>query len=80
MSREEARTIFQNDTADTFLEKTMMAMKVASAWRVHPKPTENRIELVECPVCNGRLHLSQSAYNGHVHGKCETQGCVSWME
>jgi hypothetical protein len=28
----------------------------------------------------GWLHLSQSAYNGHVHGKCETDDCVSWME
>jgi len=34
----------------------------------------------ECPVCKGTLHLSHAAYNGHVHGKCETDGCVSWME
>ena len=34
----------------------------------------------ECPVCKGRLHLSHAAYNGHVHGHCETEGCVSWME
>lgn len=34
----------------------------------------------ECPVCKGKLHLSHAAYNGHVHGKCETEGCVSWME
>lgn len=37
-------------------------------------------EVVECPACKGRLHLSISAHNGHVHGKCETKGCVSWME
>ena len=37
-------------------------------------------EVVECPACNGKLHLSISSYNGHVHGKCETAGCVSWME
>lgn len=37
-------------------------------------------EVVECPACKGRLHLSISAYNGHVHGKCETPDCVSWME
>ncbi|HLX18407.1 MAG TPA: hypothetical protein VKS24_24730 [Bradyrhizobium sp.] len=37
-------------------------------------------EIVECPACKGRLHLSISAYNGHIHGKCETEGCVSWME
>lgn len=37
-------------------------------------------EVVECPACKGRLHLSIAAYNGHVHGKCETDGCVAWME
>ena len=37
-------------------------------------------EVVECPACKGRLHLSISGYNGHVHGRCETTGCVSWME
>lgn len=34
----------------------------------------------ECPVCKGVLHLSHSAYNGHVHVRCETEGCLAWME
>ncbi|MGI9507629.1 MAG: hypothetical protein ACR2RE_31705 [Geminicoccaceae bacterium] len=34
----------------------------------------------ECPVCDGRLHLSHAAVNGHVWGKCETENCVAWME
>lgn len=34
----------------------------------------------ECPVCKGRLHMSHAAYNGHVHGRCETENCLSWME
>lgn len=33
-----------------------------------------------CPVCKGKLHLSHAGYNSHVHGQCETDGCVSWME
>ena len=34
-----------------------------------------------CPVCNiGKLRYSRSSYNGHVHGRCLTAGCVSWME
>jgi len=33
-----------------------------------------------CPVCGGKLHMSHSGYNGHVWGKCETEGCVAWME
>lgn len=36
--------------------------------------------VVECPVCQGKLHMSHAAYNGHVHGKCETENCMSWME
>lgn len=37
-------------------------------------------EIFECPVCGGRLHMSIAALNGHVHGQCETENCVAWME
>lgn len=33
-----------------------------------------------CPVCSGKLHMSHAACNGHVWGRCETEGCLSWME
>lgn len=33
-----------------------------------------------CPECQGVLHMSHAAYNGHVWGQCETEGCLSWME
>jgi len=66
--------------SDAFMNRTIVALKVASKWRVKPNPAEDRRDVVECPICKGKLHLSQSAYNGHVHGKCETDGCVSWME
>ena len=66
--------------ADAHLLITLAALAVAGKWRVKPKPAHDRAEVVECPICKGRLHLSQSSYNGHVHGKCETAGCVSWME
>ena len=62
------------------MEKFLVALKVAGEWKVKPKPKEDRSEVVECPICKGRLYLSQSAYNGHCHGRCETEGCVSWME
>lgn len=65
---------------DAWHEQTLAAIKVASAWRTKPKPAADRREVVGCPICKGRLHLSQSAYNGHVHGTCETEGCVRWME
>lgn len=65
---------------ESAMERTIVALKVAGEWRVKPKPAQDRREVVECPVCKGRLHLSQAACNGHVHGKCETEGCVAWME
>jgi len=48
-------------------------------WRRAHKGKSAR-EVIECPACKGRLHLSIAACNGHVHGKCETEGCVSWRE
>jgi hypothetical protein len=48
-------------------------------WRAAHKG-KSASEVVECPACKGRLHLSIAAYNGHVHGRCESEGCVSWME
>jgi hypothetical protein len=53
-------------------------MPVVAEWR--NKGAKGKYEVIECPACGGKLHLQQSHYNGHVHGKCETDGCVSWME
>jgi hypothetical protein len=33
-----------------------------------------------CPACGGRLHWNHAAYNGHVHLRCETAGCVHVLE
>jgi hypothetical protein len=34
-----------------------------------------------CPAeCGGTLHYSVASYNGHMHAKCDTGNCVSWME
>lgn len=68
------------DEIEEMMERMAIVMPVVSKWRVRPKPTTSRREVIECPKCKGRLYLSQSSYNGHVHGKCETEGCVSWME
>lgn len=54
-------------------------MEGISGWRAKHKGRSAQ-EVVECPACKGRLHLSISAYNGHVHGNCETEGCAQWME
>lgn len=53
---------------------------VISKWRTKRKPARDRSEVLECPVCKGRLHVGQSAYNGHVRARCETADCVNFTE
>lgn len=60
------------------MRRMTLAGPVVSAWR--KKPPFGKQEVIECPVCKGRLHLSQVAYNGHVRGQCETPDCLSWIE
>lgn len=39
------------------------------------------IGAIPCPCCeSGELRYSVASYNGHMHGRCSTAGCVSWME
>lgn len=35
---------------------------------------------IDCPVCGGKLRFQYSHYNGHIHGHCETEDCMQWME
>jgi hypothetical protein len=48
------------------------------------KPQKNYFSgggIMDCPVCKtGKLKYSRAGYNGHVHGRCSTNGCVAWME
>ena len=42
---------------------------------------ENWAGVVGCPVCSaGKLHVHHHGYNNHVWARCETEGCVSWVE
>lgn len=69
------------DELDAALGRMRIVGPIVAKWRTWTK--KNRVTkrgVIECPVCKGRLHLSQAAYNGHVWGKCETNGCVEWME
>lgn len=64
------------------MDRMRKVMTVVKPWRTWSR--KNRVAkegAIPCPTgCGGVLHLSQAAYNGHVWGKCETTGCVSWME
>jgi hypothetical protein len=37
---------------------------------------------IDCPSCGvaGALGFSRSGYNGHIHARCDTEDCASWME
>lgn len=76
------RTREQGEKRADAVEKSMrqftVVMPVVAKWR--KKYPRGKAEIIECPKCKGKLHLTQSAYNGHVWGKCETEGCVSWIE
>lgn len=82
----ERRTLEQAQARADEIEESMRRMRVVGealkGWRTWTKT--NRVakqEIIDCPTgCGGRLHLSQAAYNGHVHGHCTTEGCVSWMQ
>lgn len=39
-------------------------------------------QVFDCPACGGTKTLTASiaACNGHVHGHCATEHCVSWMQ
>lgn len=66
---------------DSVMARMRKVMPVVQQWRTWTK--KNRVakqEVIACPACGGRLHLSQAAYNGRVWGRCETAGCVEWME
>jgi len=35
---------------------------------------------IECPVCGSVLDYGRASSNGHIHGQCRGDGCISWME
>lgn len=62
------------------IERTLKAMVVLSNWKVKPAPIQDRFEVVGCPICGGKLSLHQSSYNGHGSARCQTEGCVHFIE
>lgn len=64
--------------------KMMLTIPIIS--KVKQEHNESWAGVVECPACKGKLHLKLDRFGGihgpqkRCHGKCETEGCVSWME
>ena len=34
---------------------------------------------IPCPACGNHLSFSIAKLNGHIWGKCDTEGCLNWM-
>lgn len=69
------------DRGERAMERLLLVMPVLAEWKTWAK--KNRVgksEVIECPACKGRLHLSQAALNGHLWVKCETDGCVELIQ
>lgn len=75
-------TVEEVEAADAYntrsIENFLKVVPAVNEWRIKH---DGKIawEVIDCPACEGRLHLSMSS-NGHTHGHCETEDCVSWME
>jgi len=35
---------------------------------------------MDCPKCGNGLRWTKARCNGHIHARCDTEGCLSWME
>ncbi len=69
-----------SDGLELALVRLTIVDPVISKWRAYPKPKTGRRDVLECPVCKGKLHVEQSSYNGHVRACCETADCVNFIE
>ena len=66
-------------TEENMPEELKMACDITN--KVHKKHNgKDWRGVYKCPKCGGKLHLSHSKLNGHVHGSCETKGCLGWIE
>ena len=65
--------------ADESLNRIRLGLQAVAMVRKQHKG-ENWQGVIECPCCKGKLHVRHAGCNGHVHAKCETEDCISWME
>ena len=58
------------------------AQRVRDAIAERIKATRIVSGAMDCPVCGGTrtLRYHESSHNGHIHARCKTDGCVSFME
>lgn len=87
-SKFEAKTAEEIAARREYVAKRMEAIGIArqaiveacgGPWK---RGTPGSSGVIDCPVCDGKqcLRYSRAGYNGHIHARCGTKDCVSWME
>lgn len=68
------------DHIEASTKRTSLAREAIVAYLEKEKAPRGCTGVIACPNCGKSLNFARSASNGHIHAKCETEGCASWME
>lgn len=85
MRREYAKDLKERaDALDAMMEK-VETVRAAIVAKIGPWSKQMRTgsagQLKPCPACNkGTVAFSRAGSNGHIHARCTTPRCVSWVE
>jgi hypothetical protein len=66
--------------ADAAVERVISVLPIISAFKRTVPKGRGHAGTIECPVCNGTLHVTIAPSNHHASVKCETEKCVSFIE
>jgi hypothetical protein len=68
-----------NHFAKIRMAREAIVANLGGPWK---RGTQSARGYIDCPVCDAKDSLSfmRSGYNGHIHARCNTPGCVAWME
>jgi len=66
--------------ARPFGDRAARAMKALAAVLDHAGSKRGVAATITCPCCHGRLVYSIARGNGHIHARCQTPGCVEFMQ
>lgn len=81
MTEEQAASAFdrQQKAMESFVKASEAACLDAEAKGL--RKGSGGLGQLPCPACeSGTLHYSVATSNGHLWGKCTTEGCASWLQ
>ena len=58
----------------SFIEKSFKEIRKIS------KEKNINVGFIPCPKCSKPLHFNIAKLNGHIWAKCESEGCMQWMQ